>query len=37
MQNFRRNLWPQQVRHPPFVEFLKSEYNYKQLEAIEVR
>jgi hypothetical protein len=29
-------MWPEQARHPPFVKYLKTQYDYKQLEAIEM-
>jgi senataxin len=29
-------MWPEQARHPAFIKYLKSQYDYKQLEAIEM-
>ena len=32
----RRSLWPKQAQHKAFIHYLKSRYDYKQLEAIEM-
>ena len=32
----RRRMWPKQARHQAFIRHLKSTYDYKQLEAIEM-
>jgi len=29
-------MWPEQARHPAFIKYLKAQYDYKQLEAIEM-
>ncbi|KAL4543318.1 hypothetical protein Ndes2526B_g05382 [Nannochloris sp. 'desiccata'] len=34
--DLRRRMWPEQARHPAFIKYLKSQYDYKQLEAIEM-
>jgi hypothetical protein len=36
-QDVRRRMWPEQARSPAFIDHLKRQYDYKQLEAIEVR
>lgn len=32
----RRDMWPKHAQHKPFIQFLKSKYDYRQLEAIEM-
>lgn len=32
----RREMWPKEAQHKGFIQFLKSKYDYKQLEAIEM-
>jgi len=32
----RQKLWPEEARHKAFIKYLKSSYDYKQLEAIEM-
>ena len=32
----RQTLWPEEARHKAFIKYLKSSYDYKQLEAIEM-
>ena len=36
-ENVRRKMWPEHARHELFIRHLKATYDYKQLEAIEVR
>jgi len=32
----RREMWPKEAQHKGFIQYLKSKYDYKQLEAIEM-